>query len=82
MSFVEAENAIHLRGQAFVVGCYQGCAAFAPDQREEFAKDGVGRRFVQIACGFIGEDERLSIAGRRRNSAAPWPMRILNSAPC
>src|SRR5688500_14102591 len=58
MSFMMAEDAVPLRRDTYVVRCNDRGTALTPDQREKLAEDGVGRRFVQIAGGLVGEDKR------------------------
>ena len=58
-AFLQPDHTIHLRGEAFIMGCHQRCAALAPNQREELGEDGIGGVFgdgiAHHLLGFLHE---------------------------
>ena len=61
---VKSHHPVHTRGEAFVVGCDERGRTFAADQRDEFGEDLVSGGFVEVAGGFVGEDQRRSVGER------------------
>jgi hypothetical protein len=47
-------DAVHLAGQALVMGRHQRRAALAPNQCQEFGQHTVGRGLVEVAGRFVG----------------------------
>src|SRR5438309_5266042 len=64
MALVEVEDAVHLGGDALVVGGDEGGAAFAADELEEFGEDDVGGLLIEIAGRLVGEDEQRPVGER------------------
>ena len=61
---MKADDAVHLGGEAFIVGGDEGGAAFAAHQREEFGENLVGGGFIEVAGRLVGEDQRRAIGER------------------
>ena len=53
---MEADDAVHAGGEAFIVRGDQRRAALAADQRQEFGENLVGGSLIEIAGGFVGKD--------------------------
>ncbi len=64
MPLVEPQDAVHLGGDALIVGGDEGGAAFVADQLQEFGEHDVGRTLVEIAGGLVGEDEDGAVGER------------------
>ena len=61
---MQPHHAVHLRGEALIVGRDQGRAALAADQVQEFGEDGVRGILVEIAGRLVGEDQRRLVSQR------------------
>ena len=55
---MEADHPIHFGSQALVMRCDQRSAALTPDECQKFGKDSVGRMLIEIARGFVRQDQR------------------------
>src|SRR4051794_38927756 len=63
-SLVEAQDAVHLGGDEFVVGGDEGGAPLPAHQGQELGEDDVGGGFVEIAGRLVGEDEERAVGER------------------
>ena len=58
---MQSHHPVHFCRQPFVVGCHKRGASFLPDQLEEFGEHRVGGLLVEIAGGFVGQDQWRAI---------------------
>ena len=56
MPFVEADDAVHLGRDAFIMSGDQRRASLAPDEVEELGEDDVRRGLVKVAGRLIGKN--------------------------
>ena len=61
---MQPDDAVHLGGEALVVGGDQRGAAFAAHQVQELGEDGVGGVLVEIAGRLVGEHQRRLVGER------------------
>ena len=67
---MQAQHAVHLLGQTFVVGGDERGAAFFTNKAQEFGEHFVRSHLVKIAGGLIGKHQPGLIGQRTRHSDA------------
>jgi hypothetical protein len=65
---VQSYHAVHLGGEALVVGRDQGRAAFPANQRQELGQHLVGRALVKVAGRLVGQHQWRAIGKRAGDS--------------
>ena len=61
---MQAHDAVHLGGEAFVVGGDQRGGAFVADEAEELGEDAVGGVLVEVAGGLVRQHQRGAVGER------------------
>ena len=61
MPFVEADDAVHLGRDAFIMSGDQRRASLTPDEVEELGEDDVRRGLVKVAGRLIGKNQRRAV---------------------
>ena len=64
---MQPDDAVHLAREPFVMGCNQGCASLAADQRQEFGENPVGGALVEVAGWLVGQHQRRPVGKRPCN---------------